>query len=423
MKRLLGLLALLVVCTASIGSTLSSPGLARFTDGKGSSASSFSTGTLQPPASVAAASGSSIVISWSTAPSLNGAGYRILRSATSGGPYTQVGQVTPATATSYTDTPATPGTYYYVVRSYFQGWESANSNQASATSATPQPLRLATGTYTGNGADNRSITGTGFQPDVVIIKCDCGQATILRTSVMSGDAAKILTNASALTPNLIQSLNTNGFTIGNDNRVNRNGNTYHWTALQAGSALSVGSYVGNGTDNRSITGVGFRPEWVLTMGDGENSFFRPDGLSGDRSYNVTANNSVANRIQALEADGFQLGSHNDVNQNGRTYYYVAFNSTAGVVRVAGYTGDGADNRDITGLGLAPDFVWVKSDAGSPSVFRPASLAGDASLQFNAAAANNEIQSLLADGFQVGTANFVNTNGAAYYYLAIEDPGP
>ncbi|HLG11132.1 MAG TPA: hypothetical protein VI876_05165, partial [Dehalococcoidia bacterium] len=182
-------------------------------------------------------------------------------------------------------------------------------------------------------------------------------------------------------------------------------------------------YVGNGADNRSIAGLGFRPEWVLTMGDGENSWFRPDGLAGDASYAITANNSAANRIQALETDGFQVGANNDVNRNGTTFHYIAFNTTAAVVRVGSYTGNAADNRNVTGLGLSPDFAWVKRGAGSPAVFRPASLAGDASMEFNAAAANNQIQSLIAGGFQVGTVDLVNANAETYYYLAIEDPGP
>lgn len=39
---------------------------------------------------------------------------------------------------------------------------------------------------------------------------------------MTGDAAKPMTGATALTANLIQSLDTGGFTIGSDARVNSN---------------------------------------------------------------------------------------------------------------------------------------------------------------------------------------------------------
>jgi len=38
----------------------------------------------------------------------------------------------------------------------------------------PRPAlgQMVTGTYTGDGADNRAITEVGFQPDVVIVKGD-----------------------------------------------------------------------------------------------------------------------------------------------------------------------------------------------------------------------------------------------------------
>ncbi len=66
-------------------------------------------------------------------------GYKVLRSMTSGGPYTQVGS---ASGTSYSDTGlAASTTYYYVVQAQdAAGNTSGNSNQASATTlAGPQP--------------------------------------------------------------------------------------------------------------------------------------------------------------------------------------------------------------------------------------------------------------------------------------------
>ena len=35
---------------------------------------------------------------------------------------------------------------------------------------------MLTGTYVGNGVDNRPITGLGFQPDLVIIKATTDRA-------------------------------------------------------------------------------------------------------------------------------------------------------------------------------------------------------------------------------------------------------
>ncbi len=69
--------------------------------------------------------------------------YNVLRSATSGGPYTLL---TTVTTNTYTDTGATsPGPYYYVVQSVFttsDGFTSTNSNQATGASVPPEVTAL-----------------------------------------------------------------------------------------------------------------------------------------------------------------------------------------------------------------------------------------------------------------------------------------
>jgi hypothetical protein len=288
---------------------------------------------------------------------------------------------------------------------------------------TPTPRRLATGSYVGSGVDNRDITGIGFQPDVVIIKAATNRTGVVRTSTMSGDRAKILGNTGVLAADRIQSIIADGFTVGTNNTVNAWGVAYYWVAMKAGSDLTVGSYVGNGADNRSITGVGFQPVWVITLGDGDDSAFRPGPLAGDNSYLMTGTGKITNRIQALEAGGFQVGSSVNVNESGTTFHYIAWAASA-QVSAGSYTGNGADNRNITGIGFQPLMAWVKRDDSQAAVWRPASLSGDATLRWSAtAAASNRIQTLQADGFQVGTNAQVNTNGSTYYRLALRDGGP
>ncbi len=53
-----------------------------------------------------------------------------------------------------------------------------------------QAMQFVTGSYVGNGTAGRSITGVGFQPDAVIIKGNAAQHAVMRTSTMTGDAAK-----------------------------------------------------------------------------------------------------------------------------------------------------------------------------------------------------------------------------------------
>src|SRR5947209_2349291 len=70
-------------------------------------ANTFSTDALNPPIGLSG-SGSigNVTLSWTATPDTYAAGYRVLRSSTSGGPYSQVGgNVTPRTNTSFVDSP------------------------------------------------------------------------------------------------------------------------------------------------------------------------------------------------------------------------------------------------------------------------------------------------------------------------------
>ncbi len=109
-----------------------------------------------PPAapsglSATAAGPNQINLSWSAV--AGATEYRIYRSATSGGPYSQVGT---STGTTFPDTGLTCNTgYFYVVRA-FLGCESTNSSQASATTSAC-PACTTTTLYT-NGFE----TGSGM---------------------------------------------------------------------------------------------------------------------------------------------------------------------------------------------------------------------------------------------------------------------
>jgi hypothetical protein len=103
--------------------------LARLTASPTSTAT-FGTATLAAPTSLAGTNGTIATLTWVPSTTSGATGYNVLRSATSGSGYAPVKAVTPVSATTTTDAPAN-GTWYYVLQTYFQGWTSANSNQAS----------------------------------------------------------------------------------------------------------------------------------------------------------------------------------------------------------------------------------------------------------------------------------------------------
>jgi hypothetical protein len=220
----------------------------------------------------------------------------------------------------------------------------------------PLEAQVLSGSYVGDGSLGRPISGLGFRPDVVIIKGNNAARAVIRTSTMTGDATKEFFGNS-LQPGRIQSLDPNGFTLGMDPAVNSPGVSHFWIAFRAAAGeLKVGSYSGNGTDNRNITGVGFQPDYVIVLPESAAACFqRSSAMIGDTSYNFELTNNVPDHIQALQADGFQVGASPDVNGGGTTYHYAAWKAVAGKMAVGSYTGDGVDNRNL-GVGFRPEYV-------------------------------------------------------------------
>ena len=101
------------------------------------------TGVLAAPTNLTAtatAGSGSVSLMWTASTSTTVVGYNVYRSATTGGPYTQIASA--VATTSYTDTVAS-GTYYYVVtcRGYASANESAKSNEAFATDFNTNGIR------------------------------------------------------------------------------------------------------------------------------------------------------------------------------------------------------------------------------------------------------------------------------------------
>lgn len=107
--------------------------------GSSSESHTLSTGTLAPPTNPATAAGTcvllvgnEIVVSWTRTASTWADGYEVLRSTTSGGPYSVVATVAGQATESYTDSGlAFSTTYHYVVRATRGSWRSDTTAQVS----------------------------------------------------------------------------------------------------------------------------------------------------------------------------------------------------------------------------------------------------------------------------------------------------
>lgn len=278
----------------------------------------------------------------------------------------------------------------------------------------------ATGTYVGNGADDRAITGVGFAPDMVIVHSVQGRVPMVRIADMTAGRSRELSQDSGLETNCIQDLAGDGFEVGTDGRVNAAGETYVWIAFsEAAGEMAVGSYAGTGFDDRSITGLGFRPGLVMVLSGGAApAWMRPAGITGDASLSFDTQHPASDRIQALESDGFELGSHSDVNALLSTYYYAAWKGKSRTFHSGRYTGDGTDDRTITGVTFQPTYLLIASNQNHGAIHRSTELGGgDASLPLDGSSfVSNGIQAFVSNGFEVGTRDEVNKNNDDYFWM-------
>jgi hypothetical protein len=143
-------------------------------------------------------------------------------------------------------------------------------------------------------------------------------------------------------------------------------------------------YTGDGAASRSITGVGFQPDWVWvktrSVSDNHNVFDSVRGVQKRLFSNLTnAEDLTSGTLTSFDSDGFSLGSNPDMNTNGVTL--VAWNwkaNGAGVSNTDGtitstvsantdsgfsivtYTGNGvAGATRGHGLGVAPNMIIIK----------------------------------------------------------------
>tara|TARA_Y100001933_G_scaffold142207_1_gene141111 strand:+ start:1515 stop:3041 length:1527 start_codon:yes stop_codon:yes gene_type:complete len=283
------------------------------------------------------------------------------------------------------------------------------------------------GSYSGNGS-NTSLTGIGFSPDAIMIKSEGAYEAIFSTGDMpSGYSKRMATSATALVTNQIVSLDSDGFTVGDQDETNKDGETYHWMAFKSEGDIHIGTYSGNSHGGQNISTPGFNPEMTWICGDEAH-------ITADMIICLSSNaddcdylNSGTKNTNKIHRDGSGFDTDGVSNQSpdrGSTnYYYMCFNNGASSnLKAGGWNNGGSvDNKHITGPGFEPDFVFVTTyvdGAGAP-MFRPGSLSGDASFSFTAQAVmSNGIQSFSSSGFKIGTRNRVQDPWNAHDYAAM-----
>ena len=220
---------------------------------------------------------------------------------------------------------------------------------------------------------------------------------------------------------------------------------------------------GNGNDDRNLTGVGFAPDWVwIQARTGSHNNYMYDTTRGANNQLITqatnAESTVANKLQAFQSDGFQVGSSDETNKSTSTYVacnwkanggttttndasatgvgtidsvYQA-NTTAGFSIVT-YTGTTSAGTVANGLGAVPKMIIIKNrdDGAENWAVYHAGIASDAETDYmyldttNAAADDANLFNDTAPTstvFSIGTSGVVNQAEAHVAYCFAEKQG-
>src|SRR3990167_2201562 len=188
--------------------------------------------------------------------------------------------------------------------------------------------KVQTGTYTGDGAASQTVLTAILSPVMVWVRRPASNSAILfYTTPMTTECHDF--SATTGTTDKITGLTASGFTVGSHAEVNGAGATYHYVVFAAADNLAVGTYAGDGADDRELpaTPMGFDPRLVHIKADaGQFCDWKVSSLAGDLTLLYGTAASVADKIQSLTpASGqFQVGQNVEVNNGALTYFFFAF---------------------------------------------------------------------------------------------------
>ena len=314
--------------------------------------------------------------------------------------------------------------------------------------------------YTGTGA-NQSITGAGFQPDMVWIKTrnaimDCQAADSVRginrfLYTSSSDAEVDRTSQD----DAVRSFDADGFSYGTNSGNFSGESEVSWLWKAGGTASSNGdgsitssvsanttagfsivAYTSPGTSADGTIGHGLSqaPELVITKNRDAITHWDSwvSGLSSTYSLLLNSDDPQLSNRWSATIPSASLVTVRDAYEVNGTDKYIAycFHSVEGYSKVGSYKGNGSTDGSFIYTGMAPAFIMVKrtDSADNWAMYDSARdtynvrakylLADDSQAE---ATFSTAVVDFLSNGFKWrGAVNFGNNSSGSYIYLAFAE---
>lgn len=186
-------------------------------------------------------------------------------------------------------------------------------------------------------------------------------------------------------------------------------------------SFESGTYVGDGVNGRRISGLSFQPSMVMIKAEAS---YYASITTADMPVGYSKNSGgptaiALNGITALNADGFSVGTANEVNRAGTVYHWVAMGSGTMEMQTGKYTGNSTTGRQITGLSFTPDLVWIFGAGATNNFLRTVFMPVNMAYSMTGSGNSSRITNFVSNGFELGNSSDVNGTGTEYYYVAFK----
>ena len=317
--------------------------------------------------------------------------------------------------------------------------------------------------YRGDGNNGHSITGVGFQPDLVWLKERTSTSSHQWHDSVRGAGNVLIsnvTNTESYSATYLYSLDSDGFTLGTSGGVNASTDDYvAWCWKAGGPAItnndgsrttqisvnqtagfSIGTFTGDVANTHTIGhGLGKVPAMIIVKERTGNSgwavYHKSRGNTKvsylnftDAEYTETGDTSSWNATDPTSSV-FSVGKNGATNDN--TLVFYAWAEIEGFSKFGSYTGNGSADGPFVYCGFKPAWVmfkqtndannWHIADSSRKSI-NPVNMVLRANLS-NAESANNTSFDIdfLSNGFKLRSTNDeLNENTSSYIFMAFAE---
>ena len=312
--------------------------------------------------------------------------------------------------------------------------------------------------YTGTGSGSKSVTGVGFEPDLVWGKARNAVHPHVIFDIVRGENKQIQpneTSAEVTRASDAYLFDPDGFTVTTAGNLNNAFNYVAWNWKAGGAAVSntdgtitsqvsantdagfsIVSYTGNQTSSTIGHGLSQAPEMIIAKSRSVAQNWAVYHKDAGSNYWLQLNGTIAKIDEPVWNDTtptdsvFSMNANVIINKSGSTNIAYCFHSVDGMSKIGSYVGTGASGNSIV-TGFRPAFLIVKrTDSGDNwLVFdnkRNTTNPTNLSLIPNSSAAESVGNlgngfSFLSNGFQVvSTDTGVNANGGTYIFMAFAE---